>query len=342
MDYKISIRQYGKNILSSIPIQLCSKDFLVQGDCVFDVGAHKGALSIAFSRLVGKSGIVHAFEPNPYLIPVLEQFCQKNNATNVKIHNVGIWSSSKKNVKFYCAKDFQGQGSSFIVNSRGSEEVHLDVISLDEFSTKNNAIPNFLKIDAEGADYHVLAGATNILKNYHPIIIFEYFYVNNEKNDCIKFLEKFGYRFLDVSLYQEVNRAFYQPKTRSIQPFNILAIQPKLFSDYFPSIKIEEEEKLIPNKNFKTNSIELKKGRYILTFHFQGPSNQKATLRIRNKIGNILDMRESTIDRLKHYSNSNLILELNSSVKVFCELITDDYSGINFKNVTISKIAGLD
>ena len=342
MEYRIPIREYGQKILHSVPIQSCSKDFLEKGDCVLDVGANIGTLSIAFSRLVGKSGIVHAFEPNTYLLRGLEQLCKKNNATNVKIHNLGIWSSSKKNLKFYCSAGFSGEKSSFIVNTPGSEEVLMDVTSLDEFSKKNNVIPNFIKIDTERADYHVLFGSSNILKNYHPVVVFEYNYSKDEKIDCIKFLEKFGYRFLDVSLYQEVNSEFYKIPTRNKAPSNIIAIPSKLFSLHYHSLKIEEGKNLIPSNDFRTHPIELKEGRYMVTFHFRGPPQKIASLKALDKNGNILDFNYTTIERLKHEPNSNLILDLDSSVKVVFALIADDYTDMDFNKVSISRITGFN
>ena len=41
------------------------------GDCVIDCGANQGLHTRELSRLVGETGIVHAFEPNPDLIKIL-------------------------------------------------------------------------------------------------------------------------------------------------------------------------------------------------------------------------------------------------------------------------------
>lgn len=74
----ISIEKFGKRIPWEIPVQLCIKDFLKEGDCAFDVGANIGALSISMSRIVGEKGSVHSFEPNPNLIPVIEEYFKVN------------------------------------------------------------------------------------------------------------------------------------------------------------------------------------------------------------------------------------------------------------------------
>src|ERR1700756_723633 len=50
------------------------KDLLHGGDCAFDVGANIGGLSTLMSRLVGPRGAVCAFEANPNIARLCQQY----------------------------------------------------------------------------------------------------------------------------------------------------------------------------------------------------------------------------------------------------------------------------
>jgi precorrin-6B methylase 2 len=81
MTEKYPVTVYGERIPWEIPIQLCIKDFLKQGDCAFDVGGNIGGISVAMSRIVGSRGVVYSFECNPYLLPHLKRDVKANKAT---------------------------------------------------------------------------------------------------------------------------------------------------------------------------------------------------------------------------------------------------------------------
>jgi hypothetical protein len=48
-----------------LEIQLLMADLVKPGQTIVDVGAHRGEFALAASKLVGKSGRVICFEPNP-------------------------------------------------------------------------------------------------------------------------------------------------------------------------------------------------------------------------------------------------------------------------------------
>ena len=47
------------------PVQQALVEIVQPGAVVWDVGAHIGFFTLLLSRLVGSSGVVHAFEPWP-------------------------------------------------------------------------------------------------------------------------------------------------------------------------------------------------------------------------------------------------------------------------------------
>jgi hypothetical protein len=71
-------------------IQLLLQKVLKNGDRVVDVGANIGMITLCASALVGDSGIVKSFEPNPECLDALTDILTLNRIKNVAIHPVGL------------------------------------------------------------------------------------------------------------------------------------------------------------------------------------------------------------------------------------------------------------
>ncbi len=81
---------------NTIEDEIYSK-LLRPGDICFDVGAHKGALSMFLARLVGESGKVFAFEPVWPLFEAMCQSLQQDKSTESRCPVVAIpWGLSDK------------------------------------------------------------------------------------------------------------------------------------------------------------------------------------------------------------------------------------------------------
>jgi hypothetical protein len=69
-------------------------------------------------------------------------------------------------------------------------------ISLDSYVKREKIIPNFIKLDVEGAELDALRGMFYILTTYKPIITVE-FWVNNlwskRNDDILSFFEDIDY-----------------------------------------------------------------------------------------------------------------------------------------------------
>jgi len=63
------------------------------GMTVVDVGANQGLYALLFSRLVGSSGAVIAFEPEPDMFAALERNCRMNHARNIETHRQAAGAS---------------------------------------------------------------------------------------------------------------------------------------------------------------------------------------------------------------------------------------------------------
>jgi precorrin-6B methylase 2 len=103
-----------------------------------DVGAHVGTWTVRAAKGFRR---VMAFEPEPKWNRMLRKNVEANSLGNVEVHNVALSSdvSSEK--------------------VRSIDSYHVD--------------PTLVKIDAEGAEYRILEGASETLRRTHPRLVVE-------------------------------------------------------------------------------------------------------------------------------------------------------------------------
>lgn len=143
------------------------------GDTFVDVGANIGLMSIFARQSVGESGKVWAFEANSSTFELLE----KNLALN---HFADVWSfecglGAKRETKFlYDNWEINRGAASTVVQSAGSKAIEISILTLDEVANQHGIAPSMIKIDVEGMEEEVLAGAEHILLVNRPILIVEF------------------------------------------------------------------------------------------------------------------------------------------------------------------------
>ena len=154
------------------------------GDRIWDIGAHQGYVSLAFSRAVGPTGEVLAFEPSPSNRELLERHVRWNDAKVVRIFP---WALSDSDGR----QSFGGDGSSITFRlGRGKEIV--ETRTIDSLITKDHhAIPDVLKIDTEGAEAAILRGG---LEHLSPqMLIWISVHSRALYDECRALLEKRGF-----------------------------------------------------------------------------------------------------------------------------------------------------
>ncbi|MBP7708778.1 FkbM family methyltransferase [Candidatus Pacearchaeota archaeon] len=147
-----------------------------KAETVIDAGANFGAISVYLSRLVGSSGKVLAFEPDPANRLTLNRNLKLNNCTNVEVLDVAVFDYEGK-IPFTSA----GSDSHFSLN--GSLEVQAS--SLDVECAIRGISPqdvSFIKMDIEGAEIEAIEGAKRLLIRGKPhLAIASYHERNGEK-----------------------------------------------------------------------------------------------------------------------------------------------------------------
>ncbi len=132
------------------------------GDTVFDVGAHCGVSTYHFSKLVGPTGKVVAFEPDPVNFSLLLRNIERHKLANVLPLPIAI-ADSNGHAAFNCE---QSIGSGLIRHSSRSsvgKVTMVKTVTLED-ACKRWGMPQFCKIDVEGAEMEIIASSRTFLR----------------------------------------------------------------------------------------------------------------------------------------------------------------------------------
>ena len=163
------------------------------GSIVVDVGANIGLHTLNMARIVGNTGQVFAFEPDPSNFKILRKNVKINNYQNIILEEKAVGDKHGR-VTLY-QSDHPGNHRLFPQTKQAKGEVEVELTSLDKYFIDSNLAEkiNFIKIDVEGLEFSVLNGMKNILKNNKKIkMIFE-FMPKNIMEACFAPIELLNY-----------------------------------------------------------------------------------------------------------------------------------------------------
>jgi FkbM family methyltransferase len=200
-------RSYHKPILQETVDAL--RTFLSPGDVAIDIGAHAGDFTVPIALAVGREGCVLAFEPNPYVFPVLEANSQLNLDKTHIVPMMYAATPSDGEIEFeYSDSGFcnggRHEGMSKLLHGHvfrlAVQGRNLEILLREKFS---DLLPRlrYLKVDAEGYDLIVLRSLENLIKQYKPYINAEVFkWAKHEMRvDLFRFLAGHGYKIHRVA-----------------------------------------------------------------------------------------------------------------------------------------------
>src|SRR4051812_27924135 len=151
------------------------KKLVNPGDTVCDVGANIGIVTLLLSRLVGDTGKVFAFEPNPASYEALTAAIARNRATNVLPQLIALGSQSEERDLSIPPGNAGAASLRGIKGAKPEETTRVSVRTLDEFVDKHSiSTIKFMKLDVEGYESEVFKGSTRVLERLRPdAIVFE-------------------------------------------------------------------------------------------------------------------------------------------------------------------------
>lgn len=155
------------------------------GDVVWDVGAHKGYMTLAAARTVSPAGQVVAIEPASDNRKALQRHLRWNRVSNVRVLDVAL-------ADYDGTARFGGSGSSVTYRiGRGDEVVPVRRVTT---LIENDDVPrpSFMKIDAEGAEAAILRGACEGMPA--DLLLFLAIHDRQAYLDCKQVLDAHGFR----------------------------------------------------------------------------------------------------------------------------------------------------
>jgi FkbM family methyltransferase len=183
----------------------------LDANCV-DLGANVGDV-LGEMVLLAPHGHHVAFEPLPDLADDL-----RRRFPGVDVHNTAV-AAARHETTFYRVKDASTRSSLSKegLDGRELEAIQVHVQTLDEALQPDYA-PALIKIDVEGAESQVFAGAQRVLSEHMPLLVFEHGQsatssADDHSEKIHTLLSKFGYRIFDIDGTGPLSLAQFQSLT---------------------------------------------------------------------------------------------------------------------------------
>lgn len=234
-----ALDQFGEFSESLLQVLL---QMVKPGDVVIDVGAHIGTVSIPLANRVGPRGKVYSFEPQRQIFHNLCANLQLNRISHVYPRNVAVGAAPGEIT--VPDVDYEGgldQNFDALSLSRGPGSNKVPLITLDSLELPRVKL---IKIDVEGMEREVLAGAARTIKRCRPLLHVE----NNIKNKSatlIRHLFSAGYRlYWHPTKFYSAKNWYGGPEitTGILFDTNIIAIPSELKMSAADLTPVEDED----------------------------------------------------------------------------------------------------
>lgn len=181
---------------------------LVKADhCCYDVGGHYGYYTMALSKLA-RLGSVHTFEPVPQHAERIRSSVERSQISHTTVHPVAV-AGENGSLTLKVASD-NGDDSMAYLDIYGGvdtaaahehyqhfKETTVNTITLDR-AAEEFGVPQFVKIDAEGAEGAILEGARGIIASHQPRLLIEVHGIH-EAMHCSEVLTQLDYHAILLS-----------------------------------------------------------------------------------------------------------------------------------------------
>ena len=136
-------------------------------------GAYSGDQAILMAdRLRASAGHLHAFEPNPDQLRMLQHNAERNGLSNILFNRMGLWSESDNNLRLVGDDSF-----AHAVACDAMAEDGFPTVTIDDYAERKGiAQLDLIMLDIEGAEMAALEGASSFLTappQQAPNVVFE-------------------------------------------------------------------------------------------------------------------------------------------------------------------------
>jgi FkbM family methyltransferase len=161
------------------------------GASVYDIGANVGFYTLLASEIVGPEGHVASFEPLPENLKYLKRHIEMNHLANVTLFSKAV--GDEEGHAFFSVTSNRS-GDRMMGHLADDKGIPVEICALDPMLDRSEIKPpDFLKIDVEGAELHVLQGGRILIDKYKPVI-FLATHGPKVHQECLNWLNDMGYR----------------------------------------------------------------------------------------------------------------------------------------------------
>jgi FkbM family methyltransferase len=206
-----SLKKYGE---FSWAEQQLFQQVVTKGMLVVEVGANIGAHTVELARMIGRSGQLHAFEPQRLVFQNLCANIALNQLTNVFAYQMALGESAGTILvpPMDPSAGFNNGGEALVGVDAG-ESVPLSMLDMLDLPACH-----FIKADVEGMEVEVIKGALSTIERFRPLL-----FVENDRAERSEELLSMLFE-LDYEMYWHLARIF-NPDNHAGDP-----------EDIFPSI----------------------------------------------------------------------------------------------------------
>jgi FkbM family methyltransferase len=208
----ISSGDYEPHITSAVV------NTLKTGDVFLDLGANLGYFSLLAANLVGNSGKVIAFEPNPQNLQLIYASMLRNQFSNITVYPFAA-SDQLRIIKLLTV----GSNAGVVMPLSPHKHFHLlaQSVAIDTLLHGEKQI-DLIKIDIEAHEPFALTGMDEVIRKHRPIIITEFHPFIMEANnhidaeDYLRQITEYGYR---LSIIESSGRIIDAPDIGFVMTF---------------------------------------------------------------------------------------------------------------------------
>lgn len=208
------------------------RGLLRSGDTCIDIGAHVGRHMYPMLDCVGTGGRILAFEPIPDLASALRsEVAARGLEGTITVHQLALADTSGTTT-FVIAVDapgYSGLRRRVYDTPTSTREIEVQLSTLDSIMAQASVdTADYLKIDAEGAEWSILRGARGTLVRSRPIVSFEfgeasYGVFGVDPDDVHRFFAELDYRVYDIR-GRELDQPSFAASSRHQEVWDYIAI----------------------------------------------------------------------------------------------------------------------
>jgi FkbM family methyltransferase len=201
------------------------------GDVVLDIGANIGTVTFTLSALVGETGSVHCFEPNPQMQCFIDDSIQYNRAENIILHRFALGDEESLLELTYPSNHSGGASLAYKHEGDLVKKIQVPVRPLSTVLSEQEIKQiRLVKIDVEGFESQVLFGAYEAFAANPPDAVLFEFHSNDidssiQSHPTIEILQELGYDFLSIHHQglTTISGRYFNPKRLQYHGTDLLA-----------------------------------------------------------------------------------------------------------------------